>query len=143
MREPKESNDIFFVCSFIEYLARATKNKRRDIINNIGYKNIKKLYEYADVYHCENIDELTDNFIQKYDIKQGNFDNTANCVYSVPDFWDIGRVYNNLIADISDKKKSDELVDILFEVYNSWIADYIDDYNSNMYYSNPGYIYQS
>ena len=143
-RESKESNDIFFVCSFIEYLARVTKNKRGYIVNAIGHENMQKLYEYADVYHSDNIDELTDCFIEKCNIKQGNFDNIAECKYTAPDFWDIGRVYNNLIMDIKQgETHKKNLVDILYEVYNSWIADYIDDYNSNMYYSNPGYIYQS
>ena len=142
-RESRESNDVFFVCSFIEYLARATKNKRSHVINMLGYEKVNKLYDLADVYHCDNIDELKEEFIEKCGIKQGDFDNVADCGYSVPDYWDMGRVYNNLIMDISKKRPQGKIVDVLFEVYNSWITEYIDDYNSDMYYSNPGYIYES
>ena len=28
MREPQNKNDLFFVCSFIEYIARKTNNKK-------------------------------------------------------------------------------------------------------------------
>ena len=142
-RESRESNDIFFVCSFIEYLARTTKNKRRHIVNALGYEQVEKLYDFADVYHCDNIDELTDIFTGKYGIEQGDFNNIDDCGYSVPDYWDMGRVYNNLIMEINKTRPQGKLVDILFEVYNSWITEYIDDYNSDMYYSNPGYIYES
>lgn len=62
-RESKKENDLFFVCSLIEYIARKTKNKKRDIVNKLGEKKIKHLYDYADVYHCENIDKVSDNLI--------------------------------------------------------------------------------
>ena len=142
-REPKESNDIFFVCSLIEYISRATKNKRRDTVNMLGYDNLEKIYDLADVYHCENIDKITGEFINECNISNNTFDNVSDCVYTVPDFWDIGRVYAYLILDINKERPAENLTGILFEVYNSWITDYIDDYNSNMYYSNPGYILQS
>ena len=142
-RETKESNDVFFVCSFIEYLSRFTKNTRKDIVNSLDVANIDKLYELADVYHCENIDAVTDEFVEKCSITHGEFDNISDCEYETPDFWDIGRVYCNLIMDLKEIRLQDDIIDILFEVYNSWITDYIDDYNSNMYYSNPDYIFQS
>lgn len=55
--------------------------------------NIKKIYELAEVYHCENIDEITDEFIKKCDIKNGDYDIVANCKYDVPTYWDIGKVF--------------------------------------------------
>lgn len=33
-----------------------------------------------------------------------------------------------------------ELIDALIEVYNSFLSDKIDDYNSSMYYENPSYL---
>ena len=142
-RESKESNDIFYVCSFIDYFARQTKNTRTDTINMLGKKNIEKLYALADIYHCQSMEQTMDEFSQVCEVSPGNFDNVADCDYAVPDYWDIGRVYNNLIMDIANERPNDDILDILFEVYNSWITNYIDDYNSNMYYSNPGYIFQS
>ena len=32
-RESKESNDLFFTCSLIEYIARKTKNRRAVVVN--------------------------------------------------------------------------------------------------------------
>lgn len=36
--------------------------------------------------------------------------------------------------------KNKTVIDSLIEVYDSWISDSLDDYNSRMYYENPGYI---
>lgn len=32
------------------------------------------------------------------------------------------------------------IIDTLLKVYNSFISDKIDDYNSSMYYENPSYL---
>jgi len=141
-REDSRANDLFFVCSLIDRIARKTKNTRKDTVNALGVPNIEKLYDLADVYHCENIDKVTDEFIEAATIKTGEFDNISTCDYSVPSYWDIGRVYSRLIRQVSKEKNKDN-IDTLFEVYNSWITDYIDDYNTNMYYSNPNYIFHS
>jgi hypothetical protein len=29
------------------------------------------------------------------------------------------------------------------EVYNSWLSRKLEDYNSSLYYENPGYLYAS
>jgi len=141
-REDKKLNDLFYVCSIIDLIARKTKNTRKDTVNELGISNIAKLYDLADVYHCDNIDKVTDEFIGASSLRTGNFDNISVCKYSVPTYWDIGKVYKRLISKVAEDKNKG-VVDTLFEVYNSWITEYIDDYNSNMYYSNPDYIYQS
>ena len=35
-REPQKDNDLFFTCSLIDYIARKTKNTRRDVVNALG-----------------------------------------------------------------------------------------------------------
>ena len=143
-REDKKSNDLFFICSLIDYVARKTKNTRKDTVNGLGIENIKKIYDLADVYHCENIDKVAEEFIEKSALKAGVFDNVAACKYSVPTYWDIGKVYKRLILGVAkNRRENSDVIGILFEVYNSWITEYIDDYNSNMYYSNPDFIFQS
>ena len=54
-REDKKSNDLFYTCSLIEYIARKTKNKPSVITELIGGERISHIYEYADVFHCDNI----------------------------------------------------------------------------------------
>lgn len=138
--EPQAKNDLFFTCSLIEYIARKTKNKKKDIVLALTRKNIQKIYDLAEVYHCENIDKITDEFIEECNIKMGSYDVIANTIERVPSYFEIGRVYQRLIVMVN----SDEslYVSTLIEVMTSWIIEHIDNYNSSMYYENPDYIYQ-
>lgn len=135
-REEKASNDLFFTCSLIDYIARKTKNHRLTVVNALGKERIKKIYELADVYHSDNIDRVSDDFITEAGITEGVFDNVAACGYSIPSHWDIGKVYKRLILGIA-KEKNLDIIDALFSAYESFVSEKIDDYNSSFYYDNP------
>jgi hypothetical protein len=141
-REKKEHNDLFFVCSLIEYIGRKTKNHRSVVVNALGKDRLQHLYELADVYHSDNIDKVSDELIDRYHIKEGLFDNIADCRYSIPTHWDIGKVYKRLIVDVCDRQGK-EPIGALTEVYNSWLSRKIEDFNCSLYYDNPGYLYAS
>ena len=115
-REDQKDNDLFFVCGLIDYIARKTKNKRADIVNWLGRERLQKICDLADVYHCDNIDRVCEDFIEEANIPDGTFDNVADCRYAIPSHWDIAKVYN------------------------SFLSPKIDDYNSSLYYDNPSYL---
>ena len=138
-REPVKENDLFFTCSLIDYIARKTKNTRAKTVNALGKKNLEKIYDLADIYHSDNIDRVSDDFIKEADIKTGSFDNVAECKYAIPTHWDIGKVYKRLIKSVAEYEKIG-IIDALWKVYNSFISAKIDDYNSSMYYENPSYL---
>lgn len=140
-RESRKDNDLFFTCSLIDYIARKTKNTRADVVNCLGEKRITKIYELADVYHCDNIDRVSDDFIEEAGITQGSFDNVGACTYAIPSHWDIGKVYKRLIKQVSSEFEI-PVVEALIKVYNSFISPKIDDYNSSMYYENPSYLFE-
>lgn len=138
-REDPKENDLFFTCSLIDYIARKTKNKRSYVANSLGKTSIAKIYDLADVYHSDNIDRVSDDFIETAGITTGTFDNVADARYAVPSHWDIGKVYKRLILGIAREKNMD-IVDALLAAYNSFVSDKIDDYNSSFYYDAPGNI---
>lgn len=141
MQEKIYDNDLFFTCSIIEYIARLTKNERSVIVNAIGKNGIDRIYQDAEVMHCENIEAVANELISDYNISIGKFDNIAECEKAnlrVPLFWDIGRVYMDLILRLKG-----EIIDTLIEVYNSYISKCIDDYNIGFYYCTPECIYES
>ena len=140
-REPKKDNDLFYTCSLIDYIARKTKNKRVDVVNQLGKERIQKIYDLADVYHCDNISRVADDFIKEAKIEQGVFDNVGECQYSIPTYWDIGKVYKRLIKQVAEDEKID-VVDALVQVYRSFLSNKIDDYNSSVYYENPSYLFE-
>jgi hypothetical protein len=105
-------------------------------VNALGRKNIEKIYDLADVYHSDNIDAVSDYFIENSSITTGNFDNVGVALYAVPSHWDIGKVYKRLIIGVSQEKNI-SIIDALFEVYQSFISPKLDDYNSSLYYEAP------
>ena len=116
-REKKEYNDLFFVCSLIEYIARKTKNHRNVVVNAIGKEKLQHIYELADVYHSENIDKVADELIDSCLIELGVFDNIADAKYALPTYWDIGKVYKRLIIELCNKQDK-RPIETLIEVYN-------------------------
>lgn len=138
-RENAKDNDLFFTCSLIDYIARKTKNHRVDVVNALGKERIEKIYDLADVYHSDNIDRVSEDFIEESGISQGDFDNVGECKYTIPTHWDIGKVYKRLIKGVAAEENI-EIVDALMKVYRSFVSELIDDYNSSFYYENPFYI---
>lgn len=135
-REEKKENDLFFTCSLIEYIARKTTNHRSVVVNALGKKRIEKIYELADVYHSDNIDRVSEDFIKEAEIINGEFDNIKSARYSIPSHWDIGKVYKRLVLGAAREKHMD-IVEALMDVYNSFVCEKIDNYNSSFYYDNP------
>lgn len=133
----KNNNNLFFTCSLIEYIGRTVKQKRGDVVKVLGKNRIERIYSYADVFHCEPIEKVAWEFIEDSNMENGNFDNVALCRYTIPDYWDIGEVYERLIEDsYSDQ----DIVKGIWEVYHSWINDAISDYNTDFYYQPRDYI---
>lgn len=139
MGEAQEDNDLFFTCSLIEYIARKTKNTKKDIVGKLGYEKIKKIYNLAEVYHSENIDKVADEFINNCNIERGIYNILIEKENRIPTYWEIGRVYQRLIKMVNSN--INEYVSTTIEVLSSWIIEKIDNYDSSMYYENPDYIY--
>lgn len=142
-REPKESNDVFFVCSLIEHIARRTKNHRSVVVNGLGRDKLQHIFNLADIYHSDNMDKVSDELIDDCKIEMGHFDNVLTSNYSIPTIWDIGKVYKRLILDVVQSRNTSDFIGVLMEVYNSWISRKIENFNSSMYFENPDYIFQS
>lgn len=133
----KNNNDLFFTCSLIEYIGRSVKRKRSEVVDGLGQERIARIYEYADVFHCEPIEKVAEEFIGESGLVPGDFDNKGNCRYAVPDYWDIGEVYERLIED---SYPDEEILKGIWEVYHSWIDAHISDYNTDFYYQSRDYI---
>ena len=134
-------NSLFFLCSLIEFIGRQQKQRRDRIVELLGEDVIKRIYDYADVFHCEPIEKVADDFISRCQIPVDDYDNVKSCRYEVPDYWVIGEVYERLIEDLK-KNSGKELIDCIKEVYSSWINDAISNYNTDFYYQSRDYIYE-
>ena len=135
----RNNSALFYTCSLIEFIGRRQKLKRSELVQFLGEKVVKRIYRYADVFHCEPIEKTADDFITNLNIPAGSFDNVASCRYTVPDYWTIGEVYERLIEDISGDDE-EHIIDRLIEVYTSWIDAAISNYNTDFYYQSREYI---
>ena len=132
-------NNLFFTCSLIEFMGRQRKLRRADVVSGLGDEAINRIYNYADVFHCEPIAKVADETIARSGMGIGDFDNVATCRYAVPSYWDIGKVYARLIEDVLPEDAT-EPIGTLNEVYGSWISDSISNYNSDFFYQPRDYI---
>ena len=135
--ETKNSNNLFFTCSLIEYIGRKRKRTRKEVTDFLGKERIARIFEYADVFHCEPIEKTAWEFIEESGLTEGSFDNVKTCRYRVPDYWDIGEVYERLIEDSFEEER---VLEGLWEVYHSWIDACISDFNTDFYYQPRDYI---
>ena len=140
-REPKEKNNLFYLCSLVECISRKTKNEKCDIFNALGEKNIKNIYEYADTYHCEDINNIAEDFIEKCNIQSGNYDCITGITFEVPSVYDMGKVYKRFIWETAMNEKL-EVLQAVKQIYTSRkICRKLEDYNSSLFYDNEKNIY--
>ena len=128
-----ERNDYFYVCSLIEYIARETKNHRGYIVECIGQEGIENLLYDAEVNHCLSFEQVCDEVVEEYKIKEGKFDTISECQYDVPSFLDIGKLYSIMIEDCA--KEGGEVHELI-KIFTSFISDEISDFNTDLYYQN-------
>ena len=134
-------DDLFFVCTMIEYVSRTTHNRSRDVVARMSDEELMHQLRVANVNHCLSFEQVCDEWIEQFDIKEGNFDNISSCKYKVPAVTSIGKVFQRLILSVH--KEDINLIEDIRKVYNSFISAKIDDYNSSVYYENPSYIFES
>lgn len=135
--ENKVKDDIFYVCTLIEYIARATRNHRKDVVDYFNEDDLARQLRLAEVNHCLSFEQVSDEIIEEYDIKDGDYDTVSECKYEVPSVTSIGRVYQMLVLAVIKENLIEKTIK---DVFSSFISDEISDFNSNVYYSNPDYL---
>lgn len=133
-----EKDNLFYVCSLIEFIGRKTKNRRADIVKILGKKELERQLKLADVNHCLSFEQVSDEIIEHFNIQASDFDSVGLCKYNVANFQAIGKEYQRLIIDVCSEQ--DNIVDVIYEVFQSFISDEISDFNSSVYYSSPEYL---
>ncbi len=133
----KQKNDVLYVCSLIETIARKTKNHRQDVIRHFTKAGIERQLRLAEVNHCLSFEQVSDELIEDLNIPDGDFDTAAECRYTVPSATSIGMLYQGLVLSTM---KDEDAAQAILDVFSSFITDEISDFNSNVYYTNPDYL---
>ena len=133
-------NDLFFVCSMIERVARHIKQRNKYVVNKIGYDNLLRQLSIAETLHSENPLQVVDDWTDEYQLENGNFDITdvdKELCTNIPTPLDMGKVYMRLI--LQTRLDAEDYAQGIIRVYNDDICETIDNYNSSAYYE-PSYF---
>ena len=133
----KQKNDVLYVCSLIETIARKTKNHRQDVIRHFTKAGIERQLRLAEVNHCLSFEQVSDELIEDLNIPDGDFDTAAECRYTVPSAISIGMLYQGLVLSTM---KDDDAAQAILDVFSSFITDELSDFKYNVYYTNPDYL---
>ena len=116
-------DDLFYVCTLIEYVSRKTHNKSKDVVVRMSDKALAHQLKAAGINHCLSFEQVADEWIEDYGIPNGNYDNISKCRYEVPTVTAIGRVYQTLISEVASLYQ--DIVEAIKMVYSSFISDEI------------------
>lgn len=133
-------DDLFFVCSMIERVARHIKQRNKYVVNKIGYDNLLHLLSVANVLHCLNPKQVVDDWVADYHLEQGSFDITnvdPDLCTIIPTPLDMGKVYMRLI--LQTRLNAEDYAHGILRVYNNELCETIDNYNGSAFYE-PSYF---
>lgn len=109
-------DDLFFVCTMIEVVARKTHNRSRDVVKKLSDKALQHQLRVASVNHCLSFEQVCDEWIEEYAIPEGDYDNIASHGNDIPTETTIGKVYQTQILDILESRE--EIIETIRKVYN-------------------------
>lgn len=138
--ETVNENDLYFVCSMIERIARTIKQPNRYVVNRMDKKGLQEKLSVANILHSENPEAVVQQWIEEYTLENGDFDVTRtnpSLVTTIPTALQMGKVYTRLI--LSTLSRNEDYADGILRVYNNPICEIIDDYNGSAYYE-PSYF---
>ena len=132
-------NDLYFVCYMIERVARKIHRRNRYVVERLGEEGLVHELSVAETSHCLNPEQVEDEWIGTYGLRQGDFDVTKvgpRFTDKVPSPTQMGKVYARLVSSLD---ATDNLPETMKSVYASSVCDTIDDYNTGAYYE-PSYV---
>lgn len=131
--------DLMFACGFIEYIGRQRNLPRNEVVNLLGEKNLRHLYDFAHVFHCLPLDRCLGEWEEMVVVfPQGNFINYEKANFRIPDEFEIGRTYARIIQGLGLEPAKG-----IIEIYNSKLARLIDDYDTYLAHLDPEYLVAS
>lgn len=139
--EEINKDDLFYVCSFLVRMGEYSFRSANEIARIIGKEEIRRYYEYADVFHCEDIDKTVDEAHDR--LKIGKTNGLFFRPGLRPAFYDMAMVYQYLIQDIykNDESYNKDLIDTIYDVFTSKVGLALENYKNCLYWQSGECIY--
>ncbi len=139
-----KTDDLFFVCYMIERIARQLKQPNKYVAIIMGHDELVKKLSLADVLHSENPLAVAADWIDEYQLEEGNYDVTKvdpELCSKIPTATQMGKVYKRLA--LNTMQQNEDYADAILRVYNHPICEVLDNYDSSAYYEPSPYITRS
>lgn len=139
-----KTDDLFFVCYMIERVVRQLKQPNKYVANIMGHDGLAKKLSLADVLHSENPLAVAADWIDEYQLEEGNYDVTKvdpELCSKIPTATQMGKVYKRLV--LNTMQQNEDYADAILRVYNHPICEVLDNYDSSAYYEPSPYITRS
>lgn len=133
-------DDVFFVCSMIERVARKCRHRNEYVVRKMSDDSIWHYLSLADVLHSENPLKLEDEWIEEFKLRKGSFDITdvrKDLGVTIPTPTQMGAVYKRLVLSL--KRDDEDYVKAIRRVYSNKVCRTVDNYNCSAFYE-PSYI---
>lgn len=134
-QEQISEDDIFFVCSMIERVARKCGHRNEYVVRKMSDEQIWHYLSLADVLHSENPLKVRDEWIEDLKLRKGNFDITDiqdGSNVTIPSPTQMGALYKRLIMAL--KIDGEDYVRTIRRVYSNKVCRTIDNYNCSAFY---------
>lgn len=144
--EEVTENDLYFVCSMVERIARQLKQPNKYVVNRMGHRALAEKLSLANVLHCGNPLAVAADWIDAYRLEPGGHDVCAvdpEYCERVPTVLQMGKVYKRLILAVMELEDEDDYAQAMLRVYNHPICETLDNYNCSAYYEPSYYITRS
>lgn len=69
----KRKDDVFYVCTLIEFIAKKTKNHHKDVVGRFTKEEIEHQLDIADLNHCLSFEQVSDELVEEYGIPAACF----------------------------------------------------------------------
>lgn len=129
--------DLTYCCFLLSDISFMTDNTLSDTIKYFRRKDLQGIYDFADVFHCENVKSVADKFIAFRQIPNGKFKHESN-----PTSIELGDTLGRLIYDLKAECHVKDYVEGIIEVLNN--KDFIDKLEnpiSGLYWQNSQVIF--
>lgn len=133
-------DDIFFVCSMIERVARKCKHRNEYVVRKMSDDQLWHYLSLADVLHSENPLKIQEEWIHDLQLRRGNFDITQvrqDLEVNIPSETHMGAVYKRLVVSL--KRDGEDYIKTIRRVYSNKVCRTLDNYSCSAFFE-PSYV---
>lgn len=132
---------ICYLCSLVEFLGRATKNQRDQVVKTLGTESLRKVYDSQYPCFWDPFERTVEEVLSDIEFPVGIFDNVKDCQSRVPSVELIGKYYTEIVSLVLEAYPERAVEEVVYSLFLSPVGQWMQDFDSAWYFSNPEEIF--